>query len=79
MPGSLVGDGCILASTPVPPGTIIRAAFVLVGRPPHVIRWATMLTVRLAALRQHQTNLTDYPAPSCPGPYEPAENGNAER
>src|SRR5262245_53097966 len=63
MPGSRLGSGCILGEgTLVPPGTVIPADSVLVGRPPHVIRSATDADrERLAVLRQHQTNLTDYP------------------
>ena len=63
MPGSRLGDGCILGEgTLVPPGTVIPSDAVLVGRPPHVIRSATDADrERLAVLRQHQTDLTDYP------------------
>jgi len=63
LPGSRLGDGCILGEgTLVPPGTVIPADSVLVGRPPHIIRSATDGDrERLAVLRQHQTNLTDYP------------------
>lgn len=63
MPGSRLGDGCILGEgTLVPPGTVIPADAVLVGRPPHVIRSATDADrERLAVLRQHQTDLTDFP------------------
>src|ERR1700730_13842313 len=63
MPGSRLGDGCILGEgTLVPPDTVIPAGSVLVGRPPHVIRSATDADRdRLAVLRPHQTNLTDYP------------------
>jgi carbonic anhydrase/acetyltransferase-like protein (isoleucine patch superfamily) len=63
MPGSRLGDGCILGEgTLVPPGTVIPRDSVLVGRPPHVIRSATDADrERLAVLRQHQTDLTDYP------------------
>jgi carbonic anhydrase/acetyltransferase-like protein (isoleucine patch superfamily) len=63
MPGSRLGDGCILGEgTLVPPNTVIPDDAVLVGRPPHVIRSATDADrERLAVLRQHQTDLTDYP------------------
>src|SRR6201985_2529786 len=62
MPGSRLGSGCILGEgTLVPAGTVIPAGSGLVGRPPHVIRSATDADrERLAVLRQHQTNLTDY-------------------
>jgi carbonic anhydrase/acetyltransferase-like protein (isoleucine patch superfamily) len=63
MPGSRLGNGCILGEgTLVPPNTVIPDDAVLVGRPPHVIRSATDADrERLAVLRQHQTDLTDYP------------------
>jgi carbonic anhydrase/acetyltransferase-like protein (isoleucine patch superfamily) len=63
MPGSRIGNGCILGEgTLVPAGTVIADNAVLVGRPPHVIRSATDDDrERLAVLRQHQTDLTDYP------------------
>jgi carbonic anhydrase/acetyltransferase-like protein (isoleucine patch superfamily) len=63
MPGSRLGNGCILGEgTLVPAGTVIPDDAVLVGRPPHVIRSATDADrERLAVLRQHQTDLTDYP------------------
>src|SRR5207302_665049 len=63
MPGSRLGNGCILGEgTLVPSGTIIPDHAVLVGRPPHVIRTATDADrERLAVLRQHQTDLTDFP------------------
>jgi carbonic anhydrase/acetyltransferase-like protein (isoleucine patch superfamily) len=63
MPGSRLGDGCILGEgTLVPPGAVIPAHSVLVGRPPHVIRSATDADrERVAALRGHQTDLTDHP------------------
>src|SRR6185312_6561073 len=62
MPGARLGNGCILGEgTLVPPNTVIPDDAVLVGRPPHVIRSATDADrERLAVLRQHQTNLTDY-------------------
>jgi carbonic anhydrase/acetyltransferase-like protein (isoleucine patch superfamily) len=48
---------------------VIPAGSVLVGRPPHVIRSATDADrERLAVLRQHQTNLTDYPGTIVRGP-----------
>jgi carbonic anhydrase/acetyltransferase-like protein (isoleucine patch superfamily) len=60
-----VGAGAVLAQglvVLVPPGTVIPAGSVLVGRPPHVIRSATDADrERLAVLRQHQINLTDHP------------------
>ena len=70
MPGSRLGNGCILGEgTLVPPETVIPADSVLVGRPPHVIRSATDADrERLAVLRQHQTNLTDYPGTIVRGP-----------
>jgi carbonic anhydrase/acetyltransferase-like protein (isoleucine patch superfamily) len=63
MPGSRLGNGCILGEgTLVPLGTVIGDDAVLVGRPPHVIRTATDADrERLAVLRQHQTDLTDFP------------------
>jgi carbonic anhydrase/acetyltransferase-like protein (isoleucine patch superfamily) len=63
MPGSRLGNGCILGEgTLVPPDTVIPDDAVLVGRPPHVIRSATDADrERLAVLRQHQTNLTEFP------------------
>ena len=75
MPGSRLGDGCILGEgTLVPPDTVIPADSVLVGRPPHVIRSATDADrERLAVLRQHQTNLTDYPGTIVPGPMRAGE------
>ena len=75
MPGSRLGDGCILGEgTLVPPDTVIPAGSVLVGRPPHVIRSATDTDrERLAVLRQHQTNLTDYPGTIAHGPMRAGE------
>ena len=75
MPGSRLGDGCILGEgTLVPPETVIPADSVLVGRPPHVIRSATDADrERLAVLRQHQTNLTDYPGTIVHGPMRAGE------
>jgi hypothetical protein len=75
MPGSRPGSGCILGEgTLLPPGTVIPADSVLVGRPPHVIRSATAADrERLALLRQHQTNLTDYPGTIVSGPMRAAE------
>jgi carbonic anhydrase/acetyltransferase-like protein (isoleucine patch superfamily) len=75
MPGSRLGSGCILGEgTLVPPDTVIAAGSVLVGRPPHVIRSATDADrERLAVLRQHQTNLTDYPGTVVPGPMRAGE------
>src|SRR5499426_3287806 len=76
MPGSRLGSGCILGEgTLVPPGTVIPADSVLVGRPPHVIRSATDADrERLAVLRQHQTNLTDYPGTIVRGPMRAGEH-----
>jgi len=75
MPGSRLGSGCILGEgTLVPPGTVIPAGSVLVGRPPHVIRSATDADrERLAVLRQHQTNLTEYPGTIVSGPLRAGE------
>jgi carbonic anhydrase/acetyltransferase-like protein (isoleucine patch superfamily) len=75
MPGSRLGSGCILGEgTLVPAGTVIAAGSVLVGRPPHVIRSATDADrERLAVLRQHQTNLTDYPGTIVSGPLRAGE------
>src|SRR5437588_3378445 len=75
MPGSRLGSGCILGEgTLLPPGTVIPAGSVLVGRPPHVIRSATDSDrERLAVLRQHQTNLTDYPGTVVSGPMRAGE------
>src|SRR3954447_280863 len=63
MPGSRLGDGCILGEgTLVPAGAVIPPSTVLVGRPPHAIRSATDADrERLAVLREHQTDLTDFP------------------
>src|ERR1700678_1432510 len=76
MPGSRLGSGCILGEgTLVPPGTVIPAGWVLVGRPPHVIRSATDADrERLAVLRQHQTNLTDHPGTIVPGPMRAGDH-----
>src|SRR3954447_6082448 len=75
MPGSRLGNGCILGEgTLVPPDTVIPDDAVLVGRPPHVIRSATDADrERLAVLRQHQTNLTDYPGTIVRGPMRAGE------
>jgi carbonic anhydrase/acetyltransferase-like protein (isoleucine patch superfamily) len=75
MPGSRLGDGCILGEgTLVPPGTVIPPDAVLVGRPPHVIRSASDADrERLAVLRQHQTDLTDYPGTIVRGPVRAGE------
>jgi carbonic anhydrase/acetyltransferase-like protein (isoleucine patch superfamily) len=75
MPGSRLGNGCILGEgTLVPPGTVIPDEAVLVGRPPHVIRSATDADrERLAVLRQHQTDLTDYPGTILRGPLRAGE------
>jgi carbonic anhydrase/acetyltransferase-like protein (isoleucine patch superfamily) len=63
MPGARIGDGCVLGEgTLVPAGAVIPPSTVLVGRPPHAIRTATDDDrERLAVLREHQTDLTDYP------------------
>jgi carbonic anhydrase/acetyltransferase-like protein (isoleucine patch superfamily) len=63
MPGARIGDGCILGEgTLVPAGAVIPPSTVLVGRPPHAIRSATDADrERLAVLREHQTDLTDFP------------------
>jgi carbonic anhydrase/acetyltransferase-like protein (isoleucine patch superfamily) len=76
MPGSRLGDGCILGEgTLVPPGTVIPADAVLVGRPPHIIRSATDADrERLAVLRQHQTDLTDYPGTTMSRPMRAGEH-----
>jgi len=76
MPGSRLGDGCILGEgTLVPPGTVIPADAVLVGRPPHIIRSATDADrERLAVLRQHQTDLTDYPGTTVRRPTRAGED-----
>jgi carbonic anhydrase/acetyltransferase-like protein (isoleucine patch superfamily) len=75
MPGSRLGDGCILGEgTLVPQGTVIPSEAVLVGRPPHVIRSASDADrERLAVLRQHQTELTDYPGTFVRGPMRAGE------
>src|SRR6185295_6317831 len=75
MPGSRLGNGCILGEgTLVPAGTVIPDDAVLVGRPPHVIRSATDADrERLAVLRQHQTDLTDYPGTEVHGPMRAGE------
>lgn len=76
MPGSRLGNGCILGEgTLVPPNTVIPDDAVLVGRPPHVIRSATDADrERLAVLRQHQTNLTDYPGTVLHGSMKAGEH-----
>src|SRR4051794_10801486 len=63
MPGAQLGNGCILGEgTLVPAGAVIPPSTVLVGRPPHAIRSATDADrERLAVLREHQTDLTDFP------------------
>src|SRR4051794_14965911 len=63
LPGAQIGDGSILGEgTLVPAGAVIPPSAVLVGRPPHVIRSATDADrERLAVLREHHTDLTDYP------------------
>src|SRR5215813_5394341 len=75
MPGSRLGSGCILGEgTLVPADTVIPADSVLVGRPPHVIRSATDADrERLAVLRQHQTDLTDFPGTLLRGPMPAGE------
>jgi carbonic anhydrase/acetyltransferase-like protein (isoleucine patch superfamily) len=75
MPGSRLGNGCILGEgTLVPAGTVIPDDAVLVGRPPHVIRSATDADrERLAVLRQHQTDLTDYPGTILRGSMQAGE------
>jgi carbonic anhydrase/acetyltransferase-like protein (isoleucine patch superfamily) len=75
MPGSRLGNGCILGEgTLVPPDSVIPTDSVLVGRPPHVIRSATDADrERLAVLRQHQTDLTDYPGTVVSGPISAGE------
>jgi carbonic anhydrase/acetyltransferase-like protein (isoleucine patch superfamily) len=76
MPGSRLGNGCILGEgTLVPANTVIPDGAVLVGRPPHVIRSATDADrERLAVLRQHQTNLTDYPGTILHGSMKAGEH-----
>src|SRR4051794_5452024 len=63
LPGAQIGDGSILGEgTLVPAGAVIPPSAVLVGRPPHVIRSASDADrERLAVLREHHTDLTDYP------------------
>jgi carbonic anhydrase/acetyltransferase-like protein (isoleucine patch superfamily) len=63
LPGSRLGDGCILGEgTLIPAGMVVPPETVVVGRPPHVLRTATDADrARLAALRDHQTDLTDHP------------------
>lgn len=63
MPGSRLGDGCVLGEgTLIPPGMVVPPETVLVGRPPHVLRSVTPADrERVAALRDHQTYLTDHP------------------
>ena len=76
MPGSRLGNGCILGEgTLVPPNAVVPDDAVLVGRPPHVIRSATDADrERLAVLRQHQTNLTDYPGTVLRGSMKAGEH-----
>lgn len=63
LPGSRLGDGCILGEgTLIPAGMVVPPNTVLVGRPPHVLRTASDADrQRLAALRDHQTDLIDRP------------------
>src|SRR3954452_1747978 len=70
MPGARLGDGCILGEgTLVPAGAVIPPSTVLVGPPPHAIQTATDADrERLAVLREHQTDLTDFPATGGPPP-----------
>jgi carbonic anhydrase/acetyltransferase-like protein (isoleucine patch superfamily) len=76
MPGCRLGNGCILGEgTLIPPDSIIPSGSVLVGRPPHVIRSASDADrERLAVLRQHQTNLTEYPGTVVSGPRRAGEH-----
>jgi carbonic anhydrase/acetyltransferase-like protein (isoleucine patch superfamily) len=64
MPGCRIGDGCLLGEgTLIPAGMMVPPNTVVVGRPPHTVRTATEADrARVAALRDHQTHLTDYPA-----------------
>lgn len=63
LPGARLGDGCVLGEgTLIPENMIVPPDTVLVGRPPHVLRSATDADrARVAALRDHQTALTDHP------------------
>jgi carbonic anhydrase/acetyltransferase-like protein (isoleucine patch superfamily) len=63
LPGSRLGDGCVLGEgTLVPSGMIVPPDTVLVGRPPHVLRTASDADrERVAALRDHHTDLVDRP------------------
>lgn len=63
MPGARLGDGCVLGEgTLIPPGMVVPPDTVLVGRPPHVLRSATDEDrERVAALRDHHTDLIDRP------------------
>ncbi|MBT2214129.1 gamma carbonic anhydrase family protein [Actinomadura sp. NEAU-AAG7] len=76
MPGSRLGDGCILGEgTLVPAGTVVPSQTVLVGRPPHVLRTANDTDrERVAALRDHQTGLTDHPGSVLHGPLTAGEH-----
>ncbi|HEY6316085.1 MAG TPA: hypothetical protein VIY52_35490 [Streptosporangiaceae bacterium] len=72
---SAILENGVVIGTLVPPDTVIPADSVLVGRPPHVIRSATDADrERLAVLRQHQTNLTDYPGTIVSGPMRAGES-----
>jgi carbonic anhydrase/acetyltransferase-like protein (isoleucine patch superfamily) len=76
MPGSRLGDGCILGEgTLVPADTVIPAGTVLVGRPPHALRTTTDEDrERVAALRDHQTDLTDHPGTRLHAPIQAGEH-----
>ncbi len=69
LPGARLGDGCILGEgTLVPEGTVVPDQAVLVGRPPHVIRYATDADrARVAALRNGETGRTDHPGTTVHG------------
>lgn len=72
LPGARLGDGCILGEgTLVPAGTVVPDGAVLVGRPPHVIRYASDEDrARIAALRGGEVSLTDHPGTTVPGNAE---------
>lgn len=63
LPGARLGDGCILGEgTLIPADMVVPPDTVVVGRPPHVLRSATDADrERIAALRDHRTELTDHP------------------
>lgn len=59
LPGSWLGDGCILAEgTVVPPGMVVPAGTVVAGRPPRLVRSATLADRRWPDA--HPAGLTEH-------------------